>query len=499
MRAGGCQVEVRKNAGSSTWYNATVLDIVGDNIRVEYEAEVWPAREAPADSVRHCPPAGDEADFQPKVGDVVEVALAATESNPSGWSLGRVKKIKNRVFYFVTFEGLRTTTQDIIVERDALRKVNESPPIDATGLVRRLVGVAPSLGAWIKSEDSLGCLADVAVKAKLLSSACTTARSDGKGPPKVAVVGNSQAVALAEKLLIEIHFKNQIQMQRFHDHREKLRAIIEQREHRHRGGCREVFEVESGLVGRLIGKKGENIQRIREELEVEILIRDGDANATITVTAANQDAVKKAREQLEYVTARIPVEEDKVGWVVGKGHQNLLEICKKADLVYARFDSRSSSIELMGLRAPVEDAKMMIDVHREYLDVYQDMSEERAAIQQQFAELEKKQGKGKKGSGFEKGGGKGGYSGKGYSEKGSGKQALSGGGRGKGGRYEEEDDYYRGPSKGGYGGGGYGEEGPPLRGKGKGKSKDSEGGGKDSGGKGGKKGGKSKGKGKDRE
>merc|ERR1740121_1422972 len=151
-------------------------------------------------------------------------------------------------------------------------------------------------------------------------------------------------------------------------------------------GAKEVFSVDSSLVGRIIGKKGENISRIRDELEVNIHIPEkssGDGHggdrgtSTITITGSSSEAVRKAREQIEYITVRIPIDPDQVGWIVGRGFQNLNEITEKAELMQARYDDRSQSIELCGLRHQVEDAKLMLSVHLDYLNVYQDMSEER--------------------------------------------------------------------------------------------------------------------------
>lgn len=104
-----------------------------------------------------------------------------------------------------------------------------------------------------------------------------------------------------------------------------------------------MFTLESGFVGRIIGKKGENINRIRDEYEVKIFIEDPPEHdrmqqTTITVSGPSADAVRKAREEMEFVTIKVPIDHDQVGWIVGKGYQNLQDISKKADLQYARFD-----------------------------------------------------------------------------------------------------------------------------------------------------------------
>merc|ERR1712060_305377 len=68
-------------------------------------------------------------------------------------------------------------------------------------------------------------------------------------------------------------------------------------------------------------------------------------------------------------------------------------------------------------RHQVEDAKLLISVHREYLQVYQDMDEEQHAIQESFNQLDGTSG-GKNGKGRGRGnrGGGGGNSWKGDSD-----------------------------------------------------------------------------------
>merc|ERR1712083_370457 len=97
-------------------------------------------------------------------------------------------------------------------------------------------------------------------------------------------------------------------------------------------------------------------------------------------------------------------EPEQVGFLIGKEYRNMKELTEKCELAYARFDDSSSSIELCGLSAQVEAAKMMIMVHRDYLPVYRDMGQERDEIQAQFAELDGQdfKGKGKKGKGKDK-------------------------------------------------------------------------------------------------
>mmetsp|Transcript_91144 Transcript_91144/g.262880 ORF Transcript_91144/g.262880 Transcript_91144/m.262880 type:complete len:457 (+) Transcript_91144:84-1454(+) len=408
MASGGQCVEVRKSADSATWYNASVVDISDDHVRVSFENDVWPSKEVPMSLVRLKPPASEAENFAPQVDDEVEVHLAATEANPSGWSRGKVKTIRSRTFYFVTFAGGSHRSQDIIVERSSLRRPSSSPAFDQQAVIRRTIPVDPGLHAWIRSADSHGCLSNVAAKSSLLSASCTM---DKKRAPRVLLVGDEHAVTLGEKLLSQIHFKNQIKMQQFHEYREYYLERIKWYEQWNGGKHKEVFSVDTTFVGRIIGKKGENIQKLRQDYEVEIEVEASPTSwveSVITITGESAEAVKKAREQMEYITESIEIEPDQVGWIVGKGYQNLTEIQTNAGLQYARFDSKTSSIELRGLRQQVEDAKLMVQVHRDYLAVYQDMSKEQRTLAKEFAELDRRGGKkggGKKGGGRSRGSG----------------------------------------------------------------------------------------------
>merc|ERR1712087_776030 len=131
---------------------------------------------------------------------------------------------------------------------------------------------------------------------------------------------------------------------------------------------------------------------------------DKKPTAKVTITGDSEVSIKKAREELEYITVSIPVASEQIGWILGKGFQNVTDIAKKTELHYARFDDNSKSLELCGLRQQVEDAKLLISVHREYLQVYQDMDEETTAIQESFDKLDNASGYPRKG----KWGGKGG-------------------------------------------------------------------------------------------
>lgn len=363
--------------------------------------------------------------------EVVEVSVAATESNPSGWALGRVKTIKQS-FYFISFAGSQKTKQDLIVERSALRRSNSESSLDVSTLVRRAIPIAPELHVWIRSEDSYGCLSHVQSKARLLVAARINVDSNTTKHPEVVLIGGQREVDLGEKLLLQVHFRHQIAEERHSQRCDELLARLVERRQWYSEQNQEAFTIDSSLVGKLIGKKGENINRIREEFAVEVYIEDDYETADgdryysqVTITGSTPESVKGAREELEFITVQIPVESDQVGWILGKGYQTIGDIARKTELHYARYDDKKGALELCGLRHQVEDAKLLISVHRGYLSVYQDMDEEKDAINQSFNQLA--------------GGSKGSKSGKGKGKK---------GGKSSDDWSEDEDERKGGKSKG---------------------------------------------------
>jgi hypothetical protein len=353
----GPQVEVRKNPKSTTWYNATIMDINGDNVTVGFEDNIWAAREVPSQSVRRCPPESSNDNFDPQVDELVEVSVSASETNPSGWSSGKVKTIKNS-FYFIGFVGApgsQKVSQDLIVELKALRRVNSEAPIDVSSVERRLIPLPTELHTWIRCQDSSGCLSHVQSKGHLLLCGALNVAADAAASPEVLLIGDKRAVELGEMLLTHIHFKNQMEMQRFHDQRELLMERLQEAQRWYQERNQEVFEVEQSLVGKIIGKKGENIKDVRERHGVEIYLSPSYAQTngmptTVTITGSTAEACLKAREELEYVTASVPIDSNQVAWILGKGYQNIQDISKKSEVYYARFVDATSTIELCGLK-----------------------------------------------------------------------------------------------------------------------------------------------------
>jgi len=307
-------VEVRKSPKSTTWYNAEIINVKGDSIHVAFLDNVWPSRDTPAQSVRRRPQVEEEDDaFDPQVEDVVEVFFPASETNPSGWSLGSVSSIKTS-FYFIGIVGNQRGPQDFIVERGSLRPCSTEPPLEEAQLSRRIVKVPRDLQEWVRSQDSLGCLSHVQKCGELLVAHCLMPEPGSKDPATILLVGDDHNLDLGEKLLAQIHFKNQQEMQKFHVQRERLLQRLEEWKQWFSTRNAEAFSVDQALVGLIVGKKGANINQVRDKYSVEVNVQDqksGDGNSTVTIIGDTAEAVRKAREELEYITERLELKPER--------------------------------------------------------------------------------------------------------------------------------------------------------------------------------------------
>merc|ERR1712232_38417 len=108
------------------------------------------------------------------------------------------------------------------------------------------------------------------------------------------------------------------------------------------------------------------------EFDVEIRVVDSTdgSNCIVRIVGGDKAAAVSAREALELVQHTYSVDEDMVGWVLGKSHSQIQEISQKAGLSYARWTG--SSLELCGRHQSIEDATMLLDCHIEYYYVYQE-------------------------------------------------------------------------------------------------------------------------------
>jgi len=404
-------VEVKVDA-EDVWYCATWIDLTAKGlITVKFDDDVWKARDLHPTAVRKQAPL-NAAPLQPN--DEVEVRIAA-QGQPVAWAKGRVKTVKSG-FYFVTLNSSGPGRQsEMIVEKADLRVVSQMPHLNPKEFEREIVRVDPELHKWVLSPDAVGCFEHVINKSGVTNVACDSSSK----APCVVLLGDARATHRA-KLLMEVHFKHQKEIQRFHDRREDKLKVLEQRKQAFAQAFREEFTIDEDCVGLVIGKNGENLRRVQEDHEVEVnVIRDKPPK--VSIVGQSKTAVECARKELEFDKECWVVEENMIGWVLGKNRKNLDEFKEKSGIVGLRWVAEKSHIELIGLKQQIEDTIMLLEGHSQYHSVYKEMDREQENLQSSFADLGRMGGKGgwkggKKSEADDKGKGKGSVKGKGKSK-----------------------------------------------------------------------------------
>ncbi|KAF4662409.1 fragile X mental retardation [Perkinsus chesapeaki] len=429
-------VEIRDDSAPQKWFEGYLadVDVANKTISVVFQDDVWGPKTVPMSQARLAPSLTSKAlnspyDYRPGIGDTVEVRSPATGHAPVSWWTGEVLSIRADEFFYVKNADLH---EPIIVERANIRHPVGFPAdgsdsgrsqssIRLDDLRSETVKIPKLLGEWIMSDDGQGCLNQVAIKSGLLK---ITPRVDSKTGPTVTLIGNQRDIHRA-KLLLEVHVKHQKEIQGFHEKRQNMLNALSSRREKLESQESTSFNIDSSLVG---------------DYGVEVNVADkGTArepdSRRVVIYGPTVEAVNKARAELEYLVERYPIPPDCIGWVIGKRFTTLHEIADSAHLNYARLDESSSDspcLVICGRRQDLDDARLLLDSHLQYHDVFEDMAKESRELGDEFNRLGDA-------SGIRRGKGKG--KGKGAGGKGRSQGARAGrprkgsdGGKGSSGR-----------------------------------------------------------------
>eukprot|EP00929_Paragymnodinium_shiwhaense_P031679 TRINITY_DN1769_c0_g2_i3.p1 TRINITY_DN1769_c0_g2~~TRINITY_DN1769_c0_g2_i3.p1 ORF type:complete len:555 (-),score=174.40 TRINITY_DN1769_c0_g2_i3:223-1887(-) len=389
-------VEVQKDTSSRTWYVGHVVDVVSDTkLLVGFEGDVWPREEFPVARVRKPPkPTDDQLEaFNPKVGEEVELHVAATEHAPASWSLGVVRNIKHD-FYFVARQRdgkalASATANEDILEKGMLRAPGLTEDLNFATISQSTFKLPPTLHGWSTTPDAAGCFSHIEGQAGLLHLGLAKAKGS------LRLLGDKKALRTAS-MLLEVHVKHQTQIQNFQDVREKRLKALEQKRNRIEGaGYKHSCEirVEPGFIPKIIGKNGDAIKSVEERFQVAVRILDahndenGEQVVPVRIFGNDPDNVERARAEVEYIEEAIQIESPEMNsWVLGRNGRTIQNFKEASGLVYAKLDKDKQQLLVCGTRNAVEDAVAMFETHMIYFPVFTQMDEEMEKILSQLEE-----------------------------------------------------------------------------------------------------------------
>ena len=252
-------------------------------------------------------------------------------------------------------------------------------------------------------QNEVKVMGDVREKAQLLAATVEKSRA------QIKLIGATKSIAMA-KMLLDLHMKNHGDLHRIQNEREQLVTKIEMRRAARENGIRVEFAIAKELIGLVVGKGGKQITDVKKATGVEMIEVD-QTGPRVIIIGPTQEAVDAARESLEFIIERVPVEPEQVGWLIGRGGKNFRELQEKTKVTRLNVDKSSNHVILVGTVTAVAAAQLYIDTHLDYLAEYDKEKAEAERLQMQLSALtvseQSGKGKGKGGGGKGTTGGKG--------------------------------------------------------------------------------------------
>jgi len=142
--------------------------------------------------------------------------------------------------------------------------------------------------------------------------------------------------------------------------RERRLKLLEDRRVRYEKTVHYEFTADEKLIGLIIGKQGEKLQRVASNFKVELRVLPEDHGfRRVRIYGNDEQSVRQALSELEYIVYEYPVC-GQPGWASGRKSQQLREIAQRSGLHSAWFNEESSSIILCGLRPAIERGFSML-------------------------------------------------------------------------------------------------------------------------------------------